>query len=82
MVTGGASDEVKWAAADRMAFDAENGKGLLKRRSSSIVAAAPKRKGKNKAEPKTEKQPLALRLSRATIASATTRAPVFGARVA
>jgi hypothetical protein len=54
MVTGGASDEVKWAAADRMAFDAENGKGLLKRRSSSIVAAAPKRKGKKKAEPKPE----------------------------
>ena len=54
MVNGGASDEVKWAAADRMAFDAENGKGLLKRRSSSIVAAAPKRKGKKKVEPKPE----------------------------
>lgn len=49
MVTGNASDEVKLAAADRMAFDAENAKGLLKRRASSIVAAAPKRRGKKKA---------------------------------
>jgi hypothetical protein len=48
MVMGGASDEVKWAAAERMAFDAENGKGLLKRRASSIVAAAPKKKPKKK----------------------------------
>lgn len=46
MVTGNASDTVKIAAADRMEFDAENGKGLLKRRASSIVAAAPKRRKK------------------------------------
>jgi hypothetical protein len=49
LVTGGASDEVKLAAAERMAFDAENGKGLLKRRASSIVAAAPKKRGRKKA---------------------------------
>ena len=48
MVNGGASEDVKWAAAERMAFDAENGKGLLKRRASSIVAAAPKKKPKKK----------------------------------
>jgi hypothetical protein len=46
MVTGGASDAVKRAAAERMAFDAENAKGLLKRRASSIVAAAPKKRGR------------------------------------
>lgn len=49
MVTGGASDGVKIAAAERMLFDAENGKGLLKRRASSIVAARPKRRGRKKA---------------------------------
>ena len=49
MVTGGASDGVKIAAAERMLFDAENGKGLLKRRASSIVAAAPKKRGRKKA---------------------------------
>ena len=49
MVTGGASDAVKIAAAERMLFDSENGKGLLKRRASSIVAAAPKKRGKKKA---------------------------------
>jgi hypothetical protein len=48
MMVGNAADEVKWAAADRMAFDAENGKGLLKRRATSIVQAAPKRRGKRK----------------------------------
>jgi hypothetical protein len=48
MVTGNASDHVKIAAAERMAFDAENGKGLLKRRASSIVAAAPKKRGRKK----------------------------------
>ena len=48
MVTGGASDEVKWAAAERMTFDADNAKGLLKRRASSIVAAAPKKRGRKK----------------------------------
>ena len=48
MVTANASDEVKWAAAERMLFDAENAKGLLKRRASSIVAAAPKKRGRKK----------------------------------
>ena len=48
MVTGGASDAVKWAAADRMEFDAENGKGLLKRRATRIVECAPKKRGKKK----------------------------------
>lgn len=46
MVTGNASDAVKHAAAERMLFDAENGKGLLKRRASRIVAAAPKKRAK------------------------------------
>jgi len=51
MVSANASDEVKWAAADRMEFDSENGKGLLKRRSKSIVECAPaKRRAKKKAE--------------------------------
>jgi hypothetical protein len=49
LVTGGASDDVKFAAAERMLFDSENGKGLLKRRSTSIVQAAPKKRGKKKA---------------------------------
>lgn len=49
LVTGGASDAVKTAAAERMLFDSENGKGLLKRRSTSIVQAAPKKRGKKKA---------------------------------
>lgn len=48
MVTGHASDDVKFAAADRMAFDAENGKGLLKRRATRIVSAAPKKRPKKK----------------------------------
>jgi hypothetical protein len=47
MVQGGASDEVKNAAADRMFFDAENGKGLLKRRATRIVECAPKRPIRN-----------------------------------
>jgi hypothetical protein len=50
MVSANASDEVKWAAADRMEFDSENGKGLLKRRSLSIVQCAPKKRAKKKAE--------------------------------
>ena len=48
MVSGNASDAVKLAAAERMAFDAENGKGLLKRRSASIVQCAPKKRGRKK----------------------------------
>jgi hypothetical protein len=49
MVSGGASDDVKLAAAERMAFDAENGKGLLKRRAKGIVDCAPKKGRKKKA---------------------------------
>ncbi len=48
MVSGNASDEVKLSAAELMAFDAENGKGLLKRRASRIVACAPKKGRKKK----------------------------------
>ena len=49
MVSGGASDDVRTAAAERMAFDSEFGKGLLKRRATSIVQCAPKRRAKKKA---------------------------------
>lgn len=48
MVSANASDEVKFAAADLMAFDAETGKGLLKRRASRIVACAPAKRPKKK----------------------------------
>lgn len=48
LVTGHSADSVKHAAAERMFFDAENGKGLLKRRASRIVEAAPKKKGRKK----------------------------------
>lgn len=44
MVCGSAADNVKKAAADRMRFDAENAKGLLKRKAKSIVDCAPKGK--------------------------------------
>lgn len=43
MVSGNASDDVKTAAAGVMRFDAENAKGLLKRRAERIVACAPKK---------------------------------------
>ena len=46
MVSGSASDEVKLAAAEIMAFDAENAKGLLKRRAERIVNCAPKKRRK------------------------------------
>lgn len=48
MVCGNASDPVKIEAAELMRFDAENGKGLLKRRASRIVECAPKKRGKKK----------------------------------
>jgi hypothetical protein len=48
MVSGNASDEVKLAAAEIMTFDAENGKGLLKRHAARIVACAPKKRGRKK----------------------------------
>jgi hypothetical protein len=41
LVKGGASDAVKIAAAERMYFDADNGKGLLKRRATRIVECSP-----------------------------------------
>jgi len=53
MVAGGAADSVKHAAAERMAFDAENGKGLLKRRATRIVECEPK-KGRKKKAPAAE----------------------------
>lgn len=50
MVSAGAADEVKIAAAEIMAFDAENAKGALKRNAGRIVACAPKkRRAKKKA---------------------------------
>lgn len=48
LVTGAASDQVKIAAADRMEFDAEHGKGLLGRRAKRIVTCAPKRRRRKK----------------------------------
>jgi len=48
MVNGNASDAVKLAAAERMSFDAENGKGLLARRAKRICDCAPKKRGKKK----------------------------------
>ena len=36
------------SAAELMAFDAENGKGLLKRRATRIVECAPKKRRKKK----------------------------------
>ncbi len=48
MVSGSASDEVKIAAAERMLFDSEHGKGLLARRAKKIVGCAPKRRAKAK----------------------------------
>lgn len=47
LVSGQASDEVKLAAAERMAFDAEHMKGLVGQRARKIVACAPK-KGRRK----------------------------------
>lgn len=43
MVSADASDDVKRAAAEIMAFDAETGKGQLKRRAQRIVSCAPKK---------------------------------------
>lgn len=48
MVSGEASDDVKFAAAEIMAFDAETGKGQLKRRATKIVECAPKKRAKKK----------------------------------
>lgn len=46
MVSGAAAEEVKWSAAERMRFDAENAKGMLARQARAIVAAAPTKKPK------------------------------------
>jgi hypothetical protein len=51
LVQGNATDEVKIAAADRMEFDADFAKGLLKRRAMSIVQAAPKHRKRKKPLP-------------------------------
>jgi hypothetical protein len=51
LVQGAATDEVRIAAADRMEFDADFAKGLLKRRAASIVAAAPKHRKRKKPLP-------------------------------
>lgn len=48
VVSGNASDEVKISAAELMAFDAESGKGALKRRATAIVSCAPKKRGRSK----------------------------------
>lgn len=48
MVAGNSSEEVKAAAAEIMRFDAENAKGLLKKRATRIVECAPKKKAKAK----------------------------------
>ncbi len=49
LTSGSASDQVKLAAAERLAFDAENRKGLIGRRARQIVDCAPKKRGKKKA---------------------------------
>jgi hypothetical protein len=49
LTSGSASDEVKLAAAERLAFDAENRKGLIGRRARQIVECAPKKRGRKKA---------------------------------
>lgn len=48
LTSGGSSDAVKIAAAERLAFDAENRKGLIGRRAKQIVACAPKKRGRKK----------------------------------
>lgn len=46
LVNGNSSDTVKLAAADRMAFDAENAKGIIGRRAKRICDCAPRRRRK------------------------------------
>jgi hypothetical protein len=52
MVCGNASDAVKLAAAERMAFDAENAKGLMGKRAQRIVACAPKKRSRSQSRAK------------------------------
>ncbi len=46
LVSGGAADSVKLAAAERMEFDAEHTKGLVGRRAKRIVECAPKKRAR------------------------------------
>jgi hypothetical protein len=46
LVSGAASDEVKFAAAERLEFDAEHTKGLVGRRAKRIVECAPKKRAR------------------------------------
>ena len=46
LVSGGASEEVKLAAAERMEFDSEHTKGLVGRRAKQIVECAPKKRAR------------------------------------
>ena len=46
LVSGAASDEVKWAAAERMEFDSEHTKGLIGRRAKQIIESAPKKRAR------------------------------------
>jgi hypothetical protein len=48
LTSGNSADAVKLAAAERLAFDAENRKGLIGRRARQIVDCAPKKRGKKK----------------------------------
>lgn len=48
LMCGEATDEIKFAAAERMAFDAEHAKGLIGRRAKRIVGCAPKKRGRKK----------------------------------
>jgi hypothetical protein len=50
LMSGAAADEVKLAAAERLEFDAEHSKGLIGRRARQIVACAPKKRRRKKAE--------------------------------
>ena len=46
LVSSGAADDVKRAAAERMELDAEHTKGLVGRRAKSIVQCAPKKRSR------------------------------------
>lgn len=46
LVSGGAADDVKKAAAERMEFDSEHTKGLVGRRAKQIVECAPKKRAR------------------------------------
>ena len=46
LVSGGAADEVKMAAAERMEFDSEHTKGLVGKRAKRIVECAPKKRAR------------------------------------